>query len=237
MFGGTVTIAERLLHELLRDRVNGPGGLVTWFNHYSILVALQNGLPTSDFTHIGVDGTLLLRLLSKDGTRTSADLTVPKVLLGKSLTVGLIGGSLEMAKSHAESFQSKFPLCTVTWSLDGYSGIPVALATLKSMPIPDIILVGLGAFVQEQVSSAIWAEASVKDKGTLVMTCGGWLDQLTIHEYYPAWAYPLKLNWLVRLAREPVRLWRRYSLEAIRAIWMRRNIRNFVKENAENWIF
>jgi hypothetical protein len=50
------------------------------------------------------------------------------------------------------------------------------------------------------------------------MTCGGFLDQILQSNYYPAWAYPLRLNWLVRLAREPRRLWRRYTVEAVVAL-------------------
>ena len=65
--------------------------------------------------------------------------------------------------------------------------------------------------------------------GVLVVTCGGWLDQFAGGEpYYPAWAYPLRLNWLVRLAREPRRLWRRYTIEAIRAVRARADLIDYV---------
>ncbi len=51
----------------------------------------------------------------------------------------------------------------------------------------------------------------------LVLTCGGFFDQIHPARYYPSWAYALRLNWAVRLAREPGRLWRRYSVEALEA--------------------
>ena len=50
------------------------------------------------------------------------------------------------------------------------------------------------------------------------LSCGGFLDQVLRPGYYPAWAYPLRLNWLIRLAREPRRLWRRYTVDAVLAV-------------------
>ena len=48
--------------------------------------------------------------------------------------------------------------------------------------------------------------------GIAVITCGGYFDQVIVGDYYPAWAYPMRLNWLVRMWHEPRRLWRRYLI-------------------------
>ena len=82
---------------------------------------------------------------------------------------------------------------------------------------PDLVLVGLGAGLQEQV---LLEAASAMRRG-YALTCGGFIDQVLQEGYYPEWAYPLKLNWLVRLAREPRRLWRRYTVEALSAVGRR----------------
>jgi hypothetical protein len=38
----------------------------------------------------------------------------------------------------------------------------------------------------------------------------------------------LRLNWLVRLAREPRRLWRRYTVDAVRAVRARADLIGYV---------
>jgi hypothetical protein len=38
----------------------------------------------------------------------------------------------------------------------------------------------------------------------------------------------LRLNWLVRLAREPKRLWRRYTIDAVRALRARAKLVDYV---------
>jgi hypothetical protein len=86
---------------------------------------------------------------------------------------------------------------------------------------PDIVIVGMGAPRQEIVAQQI---AKMLRRG-LVFTCGGFLDQIRQGNYYPAWAYPLRLNWAVRLVREPKRLWRRYTVQALSALRIRRRLR------------
>jgi hypothetical protein len=85
-----------------------------------------------------------------------------------------------------------------------------------------IAVLGLGAPLQDHYALA------TASPGILVATCGGWLDQFAGDTYYPAWAYPLRLNWLVRLAREPRRLWRRYTIDALRALWSRAALIQYV---------
>lgn len=69
----------------------------------------------------------------------------------------------------------------------------------------------------------------LKRRGVLVVTCGGWLDQFSGDSYYPSWAYPLRLNWLVRLAKEPRRLWGRYTVHAVRAVRSRAELVDYVR--------
>jgi UDP-N-acetyl-D-mannosaminuronic acid transferase (WecB/TagA/CpsF family) len=110
------------------------------------------------------------------------------------------------------------------WSIDGYEDLPRGkrLQDLVRDIQPDMLLVGLGAGLQEQV---LLEAASAMGRG-YALTCGGFLDQVIQDGYYPGWAYPLRLNWLVRLAREPRRLWRRYTVEALRALSSRSDWRS-----------
>jgi UDP-N-acetyl-D-mannosaminuronic acid transferase (WecB/TagA/CpsF family) len=101
-------------------------------------------------------------------------------------------------------------------AVDGYEGLRrgADLQRLVAEIEPDLVLVGLGAGLQEKVL----IEAAEGMSRGYALTCGGFLDQVLQSGYYPSWAYPLRLNWLVRLAREPRRLWRRYTTHALVAL-------------------
>ena len=111
---------------------------------------------------------------------------------------------------------------------DGYEGLPrgAELRRWLARTRPTLVLAGLGAPLQEEF---VVEAAAYLDRG-LVVTCGGFLDQIQQESYYPSWAYPLKLNWAVRLAREPRRLWRRYTVDALAAARSRRALRAAVVE-------
>ena len=63
----------------------------------------------------------------------------------------------------------------------------------------------------------------------VIITGGAYLDHLTegLDTYYPAWAVRFHLCWLYRLALEPRRLWRRYTIEMARyaALLVRERLR------------
>ncbi len=195
---------------------------VTWVNHYSISVALAKAPEAVRRMDVcGVDGQFLQWLLGHP-VRTSADLVVPPLLrTDESIrTVLAIGGCGDRgaALSAALSGIAGRPVDVVC--VDGFDGLPrgARLRDLVRAVQPDLLVVGLGAGLQEEV---LLEAAEAMPRG-YALTCGGFLDQVLQPGYYPAWAYPLHLNWLVRLAREPRRLWRRYTVEALRALGRRR---------------
>ena len=48
----------------------------------------------------------------------------------------------------------------------------------------------------------------------VIITGGSYLDHLAERVYwYPGWVNKVRLGWAYRLAREPRRLWKRYSLD------------------------
>ncbi|WP_374760949.1 WecB/TagA/CpsF family glycosyltransferase [Agromyces indicus] len=178
----------------------------------------------NQFASVGIDGTLLRLIVGRPfPPRTSADLVLP-ILLARTpwLRVGLVGGTPEAnARARVAIAGMVSDGSEVCYSIDGYSGL-----TASEVPAGlDILIVGLGAPLQDQFASEL---IRLPNSPRLVVTCGGWLDQVSVPTYYPPWAYRLKLNWLVRLIREPRRLWRRYSIDAAIALRLAPRLRREV---------
>ena len=207
-------LAAHLLSELDAERVV----TVTWLNHASAQICLnQYASDLGKIDLVGVDGILLQKMLSAP-SRTSADLVVPRIFAARQgLNVAIIGGTPEGLTEAVEAVKHMIgPHSRVCLALDGYggSGTPDELASRLHETRPDVVLIGMGAGRQEALALATKANL----EAGIVLTCGGFIDQLKKGGYYPRWAYPLKLNWLVRLAREPRRLWRRYTIMAFAAV-------------------
>ena len=191
---------------------------VTWLNHYSIRIALAEAVDSlREMDVCGVDGQFLKWLL-RHPVRTSADLVVPLLLRSDDtiLTVLAIGGCDDRGTALSEALSDIAGRPVTVICVDGFEGLPRGgdLEELVRSLAPDMLIVGLGAGLQEQVL----LEGSRAMTRGYALTCGGFLDQVLQPGYYPAWAYPLRLNWLVRLAREPRRLWRRYTIGALLAL-------------------
>jgi exopolysaccharide biosynthesis WecB/TagA/CpsF family protein len=215
---------ENLARLLAADLARGIGGTVTWLNHYSALQSLRAGVPIDQFDYLGLDGILLCRLVRSGTSRTSADLLLPALLEQTGgLRIALIGSTAETLRTVAAKVAAEYGHDVVLMR-DGYSELPDPAELRRELQAArvQVAIVGLGAPLQDLYSLAL------KSPGVLVMTCGGWLDQFAGGTYYPAWAYPLRLNWLVRLAREPRRLWRRYTVDAVRAFRARADLIHYV---------
>jgi beta-1,4-glucosyltransferase len=211
-FVGALVALERRL------AATGAPVRVTWLNHHSIRVALAVAPDAVGQVDVcGIDGEFLRWLLGHP-VRTSADLVVPRLLLADDSIrrVLAIGGHGDRSAALTEALTRAAGRPVRAWSVDGHEDLPRGeqLRRLVRDLEPDVVLVGLGAGLQEQV---LLEAASAMPRG-YALTCGGFLDQVLQEGYYPGWAYPLKLNWLVRLAREPGRLWRRYTVEAVTAV-------------------
>jgi exopolysaccharide biosynthesis WecB/TagA/CpsF family protein len=209
---------------------------VTWLNHSSFLrlAPLLNRL--GEFTSIGIDGTYLQLLLSAGIKRTSADQELPAFLGKKNLKVFLVGGKKEDLNNRLITFERRFPLSEVLLNIDGYSEnlaetIDYHIVRMK----PDLVILGLGAPLQEMICLDLMNMDSSQNN-VLVVTCGGWLDQIQYQTYYPFWAYPLRLNWLVRLAREPKRLWKRYTFDALKILTKKKDLKTLLQKSKIGYI-
>lgn len=220
------TCVDRLARRLAENLAHGTGGTITWLNHYSALRALQAGVALEEFDYLGLDGIFLCRLVGVEGAacRTSADLLLPRLLeQTDDLRIALIGSRHEALLRVADKLAREYGHRVVLMR-DGYSGLP-ELPTLRrelQASRAQLVIVGLGTPLQDRYALGL------RSRGVLVATCGGWLDQFSADSYYPSWAYPLRLNWLVRLAKEPRRLWRRYSLDAVRALRARTDLVDYI---------
>jgi len=210
--------AANVASHLREAIVTGRGALVTWYNHASVLRSISAGVDVARFDHVGLDGFFLRGLAAPGAPRTSADLVLP-LLLGSLPTgtrIALIGStpaSLAAARDAVEALPSA-PRVVLT--CDGFGGLlpPAQMALrLRALGV-QLVIVGLGAPHQDTYLLGLAAQGMTAE---VLLTSGGWLDQVGVPGYYPAWAYRLKLNWLVRVAREPGRLWRRYTVDALHA--------------------
>jgi exopolysaccharide biosynthesis WecB/TagA/CpsF family protein len=207
------------------------GGTLTWFNHYSVQQAMKHGVDPSRFDAVGLDGQLLRFLLKRGSTASSADIDLPDLIRTQAPTVGLIGGTKKESAMHMESFRKAFPDANILWSFDGFgeSTEISATNTIRSKR-PDLILVGMGPGKQELEAIRLNTFLSHMPGRTLVATCGGWLDQLGMDNYYTSVAKTLNIRWAFRLFREPKRLWKRYSIFAMSALLHRKEIISYCSE-------
>lgn len=207
------------------------GGALTWFNHFSVQQSMKHGVDPNKFDAVGIDGQLLRFLLKKDSTTSSADIDLPDLIKREAPSVGLIGGTKEESAAHVESFRKAFPNVSILWSFDGF-GESTEISAIRTIRAkrPDLILVGMGPGQQELEALRLRTYLSNIPGRTLIATCGGWLDQLGMDNYYPSVAKTLNIRWVFRLFREPKRLWKRYSILAITALIHRKDIISYCSE-------
>lgn len=195
---------------------------ITWYNHYTIQKSLQRGVDLAGFDFIGIDGAFLRNMLDGDLPRTSADLVIPRLVsrLPGRARIGIIGSTREQLSAAVSTIEGWPSRPEVVLHVDGYDGMadPQQVIDAVNATQMDALIIGLGAPLQD-----IWA-LDLKRRFpdvSLILTCGGWIDQVTHEGYYPKFAYKFRLNWLIRVGREPGRLWRRYTGDAFQA-WRHR---------------
>ncbi|RKS72064.1 N-acetylglucosaminyldiphosphoundecaprenol N-acetyl-beta-D-mannosaminyltransferase [Actinomadura pelletieri DSM 43383] len=133
--------------------------------------------------------------------------------------VFLFGNAPGVADEAAENVRKWFPGLEIAGTRHGHwadetGRIPAATAERLVAEIndaaPDILHVGLGTPLQQRFV------IEYRDRLTapVVITCGAYFEHLAERrDYYPAWVLKLRVGFLYRLAREPRRLWRRYTVE------------------------
>jgi UDP-N-acetyl-D-mannosaminuronic acid transferase (WecB/TagA/CpsF family) len=217
---------ERLGDHLAASYSAGDVVATTWLNHFTAASFLGVKPSVRDALDlVAIDGLFLRRLLGGGAPRTSADLLLPQLLPRlRQARVAFIGGTASTAAAAPAALRGLLDESSrVVASMDGYDALPRpdSLDEWIAGCRPNVVILGLGAGLQDQYAARI---AATLDSG-LVFTCGGFVDQLIGGDYYPPWAYATRLNWAVRLWREPRRLYRRYTIDAVQALRLAPRIR------------
>lgn len=223
-----MTAAQQMTAYLERRIAQGEPTTVTWFNHYSVRRAIRADVALCSFDLIAIDGLLLMAILRQPAAaRSSADLVLPQLLPKlHNAKVGVIGATPKRLQQAVPVIRSLLSdSACLALAIDGFTPRNEWMAALSEQPL-DLLIIGTGAPLQDIMATQV---AESAPRPCVVLTCGGWIDQVADPDYYPIWAYRLRLNWLVRLAREPRRLWRRYSIEAAQAVAGAARIRAYLR--------
>lgn len=138
----------------------------------------------------------------------------------RPLRVVLYGSTPEISAGAAEALARRHPSVVIAGSIcppfrdlsDGERD--AELGTFRKLA-PDVVLVALGCPKQEQLIARSYDAAP----GAVWIGIGGTLDFYSgRRRRAPRWMQRCGLEWSVRLAQEPGRLWRRYLLRDIPAL-------------------
>lgn len=163
----------------------------------------------------GIGVEMLARALNGSGfpeNLNGTDLT-PRILAAlpwgtRVLMVGARPGIIQRAATTSSLMWPQLDICGAQ---DGFEGRERALAELETLA-PDVVLVGMGNPLQErwiEQAAAILPNKVFLGVGALFDFIAGAVPRA------PAPLQRLKLEWAFRLAQEPKRLWRRYTVELL----------------------
>jgi N-acetylglucosaminyldiphosphoundecaprenol N-acetyl-beta-D-mannosaminyltransferase len=159
------------------------------------------------------DGYGIVRELRKRGVETATRLATTDVIhpivrtaCASGWRVVLYGAAPGVAERAAKTITATTPNLWIVGIWDGFSGGPSQdeLVELR----PDVVIVGLGAGMQERWSYEVAIPAGVP----AVLTCGGLFDFLAGDKRRaPMWMQRAGLEWVFRMGLEPRRLVGRYA--------------------------
>lgn len=134
--------------------------------------------------------------------------------LGPNASIFWLGGSQEAVVKAARNYEERYGVRTAGVQ-DGFFDMAkdsvenLALVARINNAAPSILLVNMGMPRQERW---LWDNWDRLQTGVAI-TGGALVDHAAGHVHRPPrWVANLGIEWLVRLVREPKRLWRRYLL-------------------------
>lgn len=161
----------------------------------------------------GVGVNVLARLTCGEGFRENLNGTdfTPALLaaLPPGTRVYLVGARPHVIAAAAEQIAARWPHLQLCGARDGYAGLSHAESEIVAAA-PDLVLAAMGNPLQER-----WiAAAAVAAPTATFIGVGALFDFLAgAAVRAPVAVRRLRLEWAFRLAQEPDRLWRRYTLE------------------------
>lgn len=129
-------------------------------------------------------------------------------------SLGLVGSTLESV-SRAAAWIARRSESKVAFALPGYATDPIAVAARVKADGVGLLIVGMGQPRQE----AFALRLSQLVPAIKVLCVGALFDQLEYRGSTHRAANALGLEWMLRFAREPIRLAPRYFLHPIRTLY------------------
>jgi N-acetylglucosaminyldiphosphoundecaprenol N-acetyl-beta-D-mannosaminyltransferase len=207
-----------------------PPRLITYVNAWVVCLANDipdlSGILRDQASIVHADGQAVVwasRLLGRPlPERVNAGDLWPALLarLGADgASIYLLGGDKGIAEKAAEHAVAASSGLRIVGARDGYfdEGEGDVVADDIRRARPSVLFVGMGSPRQER-----WAARHLDGLGVPVVWCVG-----ALFEYYagqrsraPVWARRCGLEWCYRLALEPRRLWRRYTVGNLRFMYL-----------------
>lgn len=218
---------DEVISEIMGELRRGRGGTVLTPNvdilrqlHRTDLkkYAESADLVVADGAPVVLASRLLGDPLPERVTGSALIHTLSAAVLAQGGGVMLLGGQQpDVAQRAAERLEDSNPEGTVSHHYPpfGFEESEQHLEVIDSLiraHEPDVVFVGLGFPKQEELAQALHAEHS----STWFVGCGGSIAMLAGDvPRAPLWVQRMGVEWLYRLYREPVRLFRRYIVHDV----------------------
>lgn len=210
------------------DSTDLKKGLSTFLNPYSFYMLNDKKELLSKFDRIYCDGiifVILVRLIGIKVNRVSFDMTSLAPIVfdeaeKKGLSLAFIGGEEGIVEKAIDNFKQRYPYLNVCFSHSGFfCDTEKRTEVLKNIVKvnPDIVIVGMGAVLQElflvDLAKEGWSGCGY--------TCGGFLHQSEskVGDYYPKYINRLNLRWAYRIFKEP-KLAKRYFIVYPKSVFL-----------------
>lgn len=195
--------------------VNANAHFVTLSQKQGWLRALFNGSEIAFCDGAGVQLAALF-LTGRRPHRTTPPEWIGALLtrLGREASVFWLGGAEGTVQQAADAFERRYG-CATAGCQHGFFDMSPGSAEAENVlsaivaARPSILLLNMGMPRQEDWLRENWSRLPP----TVAITAGALVDHAAGKVFRPPrWVANLGLEWLVRLSREPKRLWRRYLL-------------------------
>jgi N-acetylglucosaminyldiphosphoundecaprenol N-acetyl-beta-D-mannosaminyltransferase len=209
-------IADAVSHRRRLSVVNANAHLVNLAQRRPWLIELFNGAGIAFCDGAGVQFGVWLQTGCKPSRHTPPQWidALARRLAADGASVYWLGGRPQVVQAAAERLQSKTGLRAAGFHHGFFDTTPgcaeneAVLADIRTAR-PDLLLINMGMPIQERWLFDNWDRLDTP----VAITAGALVDHMAgIARRPPAWVANAGIEWLVRLAIEPRRLWRRYVI-------------------------
>jgi exopolysaccharide biosynthesis WecB/TagA/CpsF family protein len=211
---------QELLNEIYEYTIAKRGCIITYAHLHTLALAKEDGAVVKNINSCdicycdGIGVSYISILINGHGLlKVTANNFIDKLTDVARIhrwTIAIIGGRPETVSAARRYFSQRGAL--IVYSQDGYFNEArgdIILQELAEIE-PDLVLIGMGQDRQEKFA------LSLKQllPRTVLFCVGGLFSFIAGEEWpCPIWVRKIGLEWTIRLASSPHRLWRRYLLE------------------------